>query len=60
MEKKDIDPINNKKQFHGYQQWYWNNKLWIRGNYINGLRFGYFESHDVDLSDNICTRFYIL
>ena len=55
---KDIDPTNLKGQLHGYQEWYAENKLWIRGlvrcNYKNGQEIGYEEWHN-----NTQTNFYI-
>ena len=42
---KDIINRNSKEKLHGYQEWYINNKIYHRGNYINGNRIGYTESH---------------
>jgi len=42
--KKNITPINDKKQFHGYWETYYSNgNLWYKGNYINGKLSGYCE-----------------
>jgi hypothetical protein len=51
---KSIENINNKNQYHGYQEWYWNNKLGYRGNYKNNIEIGYEEWHN-----NTQTNFYI-
>ena len=46
MKYKDINPINNNNQTHGYQEWYWSNgKLWLRCIMKNGLDIGYEENH---------------
>jgi hypothetical protein len=42
---KDIRNKNNKGQSHGYQEWYGDNKLVLRGNFKNGNRIGYEELH---------------
>jgi hypothetical protein len=52
---KDITNINLKNQYHGYQEWYWNNKLSYRGNWNNNLRIGYVEHHLIKQ-----TRYYII
>jgi len=43
---KDIININDKGQYHGYQEWYnINNKLSFRGNRKNDEPIGYCEHH---------------
>lgn len=46
--KKQIVTKNYKGQFHGYQEWYANNKLAIRGMAKNGQQLGYVECHGVN------------
>jgi len=61
----EIHPINSNSEFHGYQEWYSDNKLWIRGNQKNGQHVGYRERHRThpftDLLSNLkeYTKFYI-
>ena len=44
----DIININSKYQeLHGYQEWYYCNKLGYRGNMKNGNEIGYGEFHGV-------------
>jgi len=39
---KEIENINNKNQYHGYQEWYpFDNVVTYRGNYKNGRPIGY-------------------
>ena len=40
---KDINNFNSKIERHGYQEFYYNNKLYYRGTWKNGLEFGYIE-----------------
>jgi len=42
---KEIINRNDKAQYHGYQQWFINNKPRLRGNFKNGNRIGYFEQY---------------
>ncbi len=42
---KDIINKNSKGQMHGYQEWYWDGKLSLRGNAKNGKMGGYREWH---------------
>jgi len=42
---KDIDPKNDKGQFHGYQEWYWFDNLWLRIVMKNNMDVGYEENH---------------
>ena len=40
--KQNIKAINNKEQRHGFWVHYINNnELWFKGNYVNGIRYGY-------------------
>jgi len=43
---KDIDPTDKNDRYHGYQQWYWHGKLWLRCNWVHGLVIGYEENHN--------------
>ena len=52
--KKDIENINDKGEYHGYQEWYYNNELGLRGYYKNNKSIGYIEWHD-----NAVTTYYI-
>ena len=54
--EKDIDPINTNGEFHGYQEWYSNNKLWVRGNQKNGLHVGYRERHKTNTITGFISR----
>ena len=51
---KDIINKNDKRQWHGYQEWYVNNKLWFRCNYKNDKINGYIEWYGIKQ-----TKFYI-
>ena len=42
---KEIKQFNNKGQYHGYQQWYWLDKLELRVKYNHGFEIGYEEWH---------------
>lgn len=42
---KTIRNTNDKNQLHGYYQWYYKNKLKLRGYYKNGNKIGYTEVH---------------
>jgi hypothetical protein len=43
---RDIINKNNKGDFHGYNEWYWNSgKLRFRGNMKNNKVIGYTEWH---------------
>ena len=43
---EDIDTFNDKKQRHGYQEWYLsNNEIWFRGMYKNNNPIGYAEEN---------------
>jgi len=43
--KKEINTKNDKGEWHGYQKWYWDNKLMYRCNFKNGRLIGYSERH---------------
>ena len=43
--KQEIFNINNKSQYHGYQEWYYDNKLFFRGNFKDDEEIGYVESN---------------
>ena len=42
---KEIKNINDKGLYHGYQQWFINNKHRLRGNFKNNSMVGYLEYH---------------
>ena len=42
---KTIINRNSKGEYHGYQEWYYHQKLGYRGKWKNGLEIGYEESH---------------
>ena len=49
--KNDIDPKNNKDEFHGYQEWYkTNGKIWLRGIMKNNLDLYYMERHTLKIT----------
>jgi hypothetical protein len=55
MNKEDIDPKNNKGEFHGYQEWYTpNGKIWTRAVLKNDEPIHYGERHEHKI-----TEFYI-
>jgi hypothetical protein len=43
--KKNIENFNDKGEHHGYQEWYDNHGLWLRGNHKNHKPIGYTESN---------------
>ena len=43
--KRDIDPRNKNGDFHGYQEWYYDNSLWLRCNYVHDEPKGYEDDH---------------
>ena len=52
---KDIGEINDKGNYHGYQEWYLpSGGLELRGKFINGYEIGYEEWHSYQE-----TNFYI-
>ena len=63
MEKKSIDGRNTKDQWHGYQELYYEGKLWCRSTYKNDLPIGYEEynvKHLSGIGDNgTIVNFYI-
>jgi hypothetical protein len=62
--KKDIDPHNDLGQWHGYQEWYFDD-FWFRGCYKHGENIGYQEEHSLgtntilSLGYNSFSNFYI-
>lgn len=53
--KKEIENknINNKKyngDFHGYQEWYYGDKLWLRVMYKHDEPIGYEDDHHKNIS----------
>jgi hypothetical protein len=48
--KQDIEPRNNKGNYHGYQERYINNEIYIRANLKNGMNIGYHEYHPKKLT----------
>ena len=56
--KKEIETLNEKYQWHGYQEWYWiKDGIRFRGCYKNGKRIGYMEWHNSNWN---FTKFYII
>lgn len=46
MGKKDITPINEKGERHGYWELYYSNgNIWIKRDYVNGIAHGLFEEY---------------
>jgi antitoxin component YwqK of YwqJK toxin-antitoxin module len=46
---KNIRPLNNNGQPHGYWEvYYLNDNLWYKGNYVNSQRHGYWEHYFTD------------
>ena len=44
---KTIINRNYNGEYHGYQEWYYHQKLYYRNTYKNGLEIGYEESHGI-------------
>jgi len=56
MIKQNKDPLNDKNQKHGLWISYLNYKIWYKGQYINGSKYGYwienwlhFDKHQITL-----------
>jgi antitoxin component YwqK of YwqJK toxin-antitoxin module len=45
---KNIKPLNNKEQRHGYWERYYDGKLWFKRFYHNGKIVGYEEEYWCD------------
>jgi hypothetical protein len=45
VKNKNIKTNDSKGEFHGYQEWYKDDKLWVRANAKHGRGFGYQEWH---------------
>ena len=43
--KKDIDPTDKNGKYHGYQEWYSLDDIWVRGVFKNDDEIGYLEDH---------------
>jgi hypothetical protein len=43
MKNKNIRNYNHNGEYHGYQEFYENNELWLRSYYKNGIPIGYIE-----------------
>ena len=43
--KVDIEHKDSKGFYHGYQEYYSDNKLWLRKKSRHGFNFGYVEIH---------------
>jgi hypothetical protein len=56
MGNVEIRTFSNNDEFHGYQEWYEDNKLWLRGTARNGEPKGYEETHENKWSE---TCYYI-
>ena len=49
MKRKDITPINEKGERHGYwESYYSNGQLKYKGNFVNGKQHGYWEYYYYD------------
>jgi len=44
---KDIRNLNNEGEFHGYQELYVYNLIYVRGNFKNDEEIGYQEWHTI-------------
>ena len=54
---KDITPLNNKGEPHGYWEWYWyNGKLMYKCFYHNDKEVGYEEFYDWNNNDGRLTE----
>ena len=54
---KDITPINDKRQAHGYWEIYLNDKLWYKRFLVNGEQYGFFEYYHYKLdTKGYCAR----
>ncbi len=42
---KSIINKNDKGQWHGYQEWYFDGKLYFKGFWYNGIRVNYDEHY---------------
>ena len=52
--KKDIEPRNHKNQRHGLWIWYYaNDKIMLKGQFINGIRHGYWMDNWILRKQNI-------
>ena len=41
IDEREIENKNSKGEHHGYQEWYLDNKLWLRVVYKNSEPIGY-------------------
>jgi len=54
---KEIDPKNDKGDWHGYQEWYWDDNywcdgvIWVRAVMKNGNDVGYTERHRIQTTN---------
>jgi hypothetical protein len=56
--KKDITPLNEKKQRHGYWELYSDDgKIWFKRFYVNGQKIGYGEC--LTYGNNISLKFHL-
>jgi hypothetical protein len=46
---KNITPFNENKLFHGYWERHYENTLWFKKFYVNGISNGYEETYDLEL-----------
>jgi len=44
---KEIINKNQKRKFHGYQEWYYRDMCWLRGKCVNDRYFGYVENNEI-------------
>ncbi len=56
---KEIENINNKGEYHGYQEWYFfNGQLMCKCFFNNGIKVNYQEYYE-HINGNLEKRFYI-
>lgn len=60
MKSKDIRPLNDKNQAHGYWEMDWNDKSWYKSYFINGKRIGYTEWYNHISGEFYSKEFYII
>lgn len=59
--KKNIEPLNNKNQRHGYWETYWRDgNRYYKGNFHNGKQIGYWEIYSIDTGELNNKEYYII
>jgi hypothetical protein len=57
---KNIKPLNNKGQAHGYWEWYWTDSdLMYKGFYENGKEVGYEEYYFHNIGGLTRKKYYL-